>query len=107
MEKIMKWISMLFACCTLAFTSCAERTPFQELMGSWVGSSEALLIRSWGQPAEIISEGHTRYLVYQHSGPAKMEQHSQQVKAGPDCTITFESLDEVIVSSKYEGEQCD
>ena len=97
---------MLIAYCALAFTSCAERTPFQELLGSWVGSSEALLIRSWGQPAEIISEGHTRYLVYQHSGPAKAEQ-SLTVRAGAECTITFESLDEVIVSSKYEGEQCD
>ena len=103
----MRLVPILLTFFAFSFTSCAERTEFQRSLGSWVGSNETQLIKSWGQPEKIISQGHTRYLVYQHRGPGKTESPAQAADTITDCVITFESLDEVIVSSRYEGTRCE
>lgn len=97
---------ILPAVAVMILSGCAEQTAFQRQLGSWVGSNETQLTRSWGQPDKIISQGHTRYLAYNQSGPPKSGGQSHPTTPVVDCLITFESLDEIIVSSRYEGENC-
>lgn len=97
-------VVMLFA---LGLGGCAEQTALQSLLGSWVGANETQLAKHWGQPDDIISQGHTRYLLYSKSGPPRTAGQESSVPAVSDCRITFESLDEVIVSSRYEGDGCE
>jgi hypothetical protein len=90
----------------LALFGCSERTALQHLLGSWVGANETQLVKHWGQPDKTISQGHTRYLLYSKSGPARTAGQDSSIVAVSDCLITFESLDEIIVSSRYEGAGC-
>lgn len=58
------FISTLFM---LLMAGCASTKGYEQTLQTWVGSSEASLVRKWGIPAHVYKSGGEKYLAYNSS----------------------------------------
>lgn len=95
---IKNFIVLLFI---LLLSSCASRNTYHAILGSWVGSSESELVKSWGEPLKSYSQDGSKFLVYDKGGAGSGGYHRTAVVS--DCTTTFEVVDDTIIGSDFEG----
>ena len=77
----------------LIFLGCSDN--YHVMMRNWIGTDEGDLIRGWGEPVEKSISVDSSFYVYQEGGGAPS-----------GCTTTFELVDGVVDSFKYEGDGC-
>jgi len=61
-------VKKLFSCAVfILLAGCATSAKYEAVLGSWVGSSELDIVRSWGPPAQAYEAGGRKFLVYSSS----------------------------------------
>lgn len=67
--KMRQLLMMVFAGAgILSLSGCMTASQYEEILNSWVGSSEQSLIESWGPPSSHYISGNTKYLTYSSQG---------------------------------------
>lgn len=122
-----KTVMSLLTLFIIFFSGCVPTTEgYKQNVTSWMGSSEAQLVRGWGVPQQVFNSGGRKYFVYNSSrnvylpgtsptytttfigntaytnsygGSAPMNLNFQ-------CKTTFEILNEKVVSWRFEGNDC-
>lgn len=66
-------IRMLFLAAVFALAACATADKYEEVLDTWLGSSEAEIVSAWGPPASVYqAPDGTRILTYQRGGSVRM-----------------------------------
>ncbi len=99
--------SILFFLAIMLLSGCASQDTYHAALDSWIGSNKSELVKSWGKPARSYSQGNSTYLIYNKSGPGTDDMGFKEavVEMGA-CTTTFKLVDDTIISSEFEGENC-
>ena len=120
----MKHAIFLVAAALLA--GCATTENYQRRANSWIGATELSLVRAWGSPTNVYETGGRKFITYSQSrsmqiagvqptysttriGNTYYTQASGGMPAqdiGLHCTITFEVLNDVVVTWNAQGNYC-
>ena len=99
--------TILFFSVIMILYGCASQDTYQAALRSWIGSNKSELMKSWGQPAKSYSQGSSTYLIYNKSGPSSGDMgFKEQVIEIGSCTTTFQVVDDIVISSSFEGQNC-
>ena len=124
MELYMKFLSSVLLVLMLA--GCATQAKYEKIVNSWMGHSEAELIRSWGPPNSVYESAGRKYLTYSMSSQAFIPGKNPDYKTtcicssctsravggysgqaiNWHCTTTFELEAERIVYWRFKGNNC-
>ncbi|HHM5293883.1 TPA: hypothetical protein ACRMRV_006294, partial [Pseudomonas aeruginosa] len=105
---------------------CATTAKYENVLNSWVGSSEIDLIRAWGPPQQAYNSGESRFITYTNSSNIYMPgvspsytttyygntAYTTSSGGSPaqniplSCTTTFELKNGVILSWQWQGNHC-
>ncbi len=58
---------MVVLIASLVVSACATRAAYDEIVFSWLGSTEERLVASWGYPEKFYENGDLRVLIYDSS----------------------------------------
>lgn len=117
---------LLICAAFLSVAGCATTAKYESVLGSWIGSSELDLVRSWGPPANSYETGGTKFIVYSSSRNVQLAgtaptyttnvigntAYTNSYGGTPaqniafSCETTFELQNEIIVSWSYRGNDC-
>ena len=113
---MLKWIARTICVISLAFTlaACATTAGYEEILDSWVGSTEDQLVDSWGPPDGFYEGGGKKYLtyVYSSSGYTPGLPATSSMPATPgysysyNCKTTFTVIGNEITNWRYKGNAC-
>jgi len=92
-------IIVLFA---FILSGCATFTGYNSIVESYHGIPEAELIRTWGIPSKIHGSRDIRFLIYSKSDTAMFGLIEVKIA----CETKFEIQDRKVISSTFEGGQC-
>lgn len=110
----------------LILSGCATTKGYEQRLNSWMGASEANLIRSWGVPKNVFNSGGRRYFVYNSSRniyiPGTSPTYtttiygntayttssggSSPTNINMQCETTFEIQNGRVSSWRYRGNDC-
>lgn len=110
----------------LFISGCATTKGYEQIVNSWVGKSEAQLVRVWGVPAQVFNSGGRRYFVYNSSHNVYLPGTSSTYRttfygdtarttsyggSAPQtlnyqCETTFELMNGKVVFWRYKGNNC-
>jgi len=119
---VLRSIRLSILSCAVLLAACVTTEGYQEIVTSWVGSSEADLVSSWGAPQGVYDAGSgERILTYSSrrqftttnytyipnpytgvgiSVPSGQTLHDRQ------CTTNFTVRNGVVVASSFQGNDC-
>ncbi|MNO20213.1 hypothetical protein D3C76_99620 [compost metagenome] len=120
----MKWLAL--ALLPLVLSGCATEAKYEQILQSWVGSSELELIQKWGPPQQAYETGGHRFLVYSSSGNMYLPgtaptyqttyvgntAYTNSYGGSPgmnvqlSCVTTFEVANELITNWNWRGNNC-
>lgn len=63
----MKSVIFISVLSILFLAGCASTKGYEQTLQTWIGSSEASLVRKWGIPAHVYKSGGRKYLAYNSS----------------------------------------
>ena len=116
----------IFAIVIAPLVGCMTASQYEEILDSWVGSSEQALIESWGPPSSHYTSGDTKYLTYSSQGsmtlPGTQPTYQSTVIGNQiytnsyggsapttvhlSCQQTFKVVGGYIRSWSYKGNNC-
>lgn len=120
------WHVAASALLAVLLTACASTANFEKMLGTWVGSSEDQLIRTWGPPANVYVSGETKFVTFARSSvgyiPGSAPTYQTQVVGNiaythavggspgysytAQCMVTFELVANMVRSWRWEGNAC-
>jgi hypothetical protein len=105
------WTFLLATICYL-LTACATTGKYEDSLSSWKGSSDAELIKTWGQPTETFSSnGHT-FFVYRFSRTKPLSVIADPAGSHGDhlqalfCTTVFDTSQGRVLDWAIKGNDC-
>jgi hypothetical protein len=116
--------ALLFGLVLLA--GCATTAGYEQMLNTWMGSTEIDLVRKWGPPLGAYDGGGSRFLTWESSGqvyvpgtaPSYQTQfigntaYTTPVGGSPGytvmkrCRTTFELRNGVVSSWRWDGNAC-
>ena len=84
-----------------------------EIMQSWVGSSEAQLIQTWGIPDSTYSTGGVKFITYEANSQRDVYKPTlggERRFAGTvylNCEQTFQIVNGIITNYNWKGNNCE
>ena len=89
----------ILALTTLLLAACASNsTDYEDLLDNWVGSSQQVLITSWGDPAEVSYPVPGQELwTYFQTSPSGAE----------FCRTSFTISNGMVTDYTFEGDNCE
>lgn len=107
---LMRGSLLAMTCWVMA--ACATTGRYEDSLDAWKGRSDADLIKSWGEPAEVFDSNGHRFLVYLSSRaeqfaplPGKTGSHADYTKTW-SCTTVFDIAAGHVVSWAIKGNDC-
>jgi hypothetical protein len=120
----LRWLSL--ACVGVLFWGCATTAKYEQMLATWVGSSELDLYRTWGPPDNQHEVSGSKFVSFTRNaqmwvpGTAPSYQaivtgnsaFTQAVGGSPaynislTCQTTFEIRQEKVVGSRWQGNNC-
>lgn len=122
-----KVVAATFAMALLALAACATAEKYEAILDTWVGSSEASLVSSWGPPANVYeAPDGTRILTYNSARnvyiPGQAPNYTTTVigntaytnavggrapmSFGMSCATSFTVRKGKIITWRYQGNDC-
>jgi hypothetical protein len=118
--------ALILVVIAFVITGCATHENYKKILDTWVGQSEADLIRSWGVPINSYDAGGNTFLVYQTTRQYTTQgqpstystynvgntYYTQEHKGYSSqsyersCVTTFELLYGTIISWRSQGNDC-
>jgi len=119
-------LGLLFIVLGLFMSSCATTKGYEQRVNSWLGMSEASIVRGWGVPARVFNSGGRKYFIYNSSRNVYLPGTSPTYTttfigntaytssyggSAPQnfnfqCETTFEILNGKVASWRYKGNDC-
>jgi hypothetical protein len=104
-------------------SGCTTKQEHEDMLSSWIGSSESDLIASWGVPTSFYELDGKRYLTYSNSsqalvggtpsittydlyGNAYSSGGTAPILVTSNCSITMVVENGLINEWRYEGNSC-
>ncbi len=89
---------------SLGITACATSAKYQNLLDSWVGADENILIGQWGVPTSKYENDGIKFLAYignygSYVGPYGTITHYT-------CTTTFQVKNGKVINYMFQGNSC-
>ena len=88
----------ILAFTALILSACATSHDYEGMLDNWVGSSQTVLLNSWGNPASVTTmfPGEELWTYYQTSPTGAIF-----------CRTTFTITNGVINDFAFEGDNCE
>tara|TARA_B100000989_G_C19322318_1_gene377251 strand:- start:271 stop:627 length:357 start_codon:yes stop_codon:yes gene_type:complete len=85
-----------------------------EIMQSWINSSEAQLIQTWGIPDSTYTTGGVKFITYKSNSQRDIYKYAgvgeERRFTGTlylNCEQTFQIVNEIITNYNWKGNNCD